>query len=943
MKKLLVLLLFAAAAGAAAWFLVVAPRLGDGAGGASTQVNVLQKAPWEPYGYELRPGPNTRSYDLAAVITLQGTAPPNVRILLDVQDPPTDYHFVELTANRTRIGKVEGGLETPLGTSQPVGLASQGDNRVVVKRRYDAIQVVLNDQLVAGTEGDLFQGARLGAGVLDRSATVKLARPQPCDPVYFADDFMKGASEGGGWTTASGSWHVATLRNPSLSSNAFYYVASAPSGGPPATSVRGEWFWDNYRFRAAAVSFGREDMGLYVYYRDPNNYYLFRWNAESQPDGQRGRKQLVKRWHGQETVLAEAPGGYQPRVWYQIDVEAVGTRLRALIDGHEILSVTDANLCFGQVGFYSANAVPVESHFDDVLVQTVRSFEDDFSAEAAGRWRPLGGSWEPRHEGGRHSCLVATDLPAKAVAGSSRWRDYTFAAALRLPPRLIPPSEVGLVGHYLDETNYVVFAWRPAAGSARLMAMVEGEMVAQEQVAADKGLPNTVHLASLTWQDGTVTASLDGQPVASAWVPGLPRGKVGLYASEVTGLAFESARASFPLPPEPVLTTHEVFSHELSMEIWAGAANDWESTYETLDGRSTQVQWHRADFPGDTTMEIELKGDAAKAAAGGSGPRACRLVLSAESGKGTATGYSLSFRWPEAPGDTTLKAILARGDATLAQRDVKLEHPARRLRFQRIGNTLIASVNEDPLLAARDPQPLDGQRAAFATHRLPVAREHVSVFSDNVKVYTFSRAATDWRPAAGTWEISNRWECDPRWSFFSGVPDGSSLAAIWNKYLFEGDVTVEFAVGPKMDSSRGGGNYQYARDFNVTICGDGKDLTKGYTFLFGGWDNTATAITRDAKAVAKSGSVIPRSSGIHRRWFYVKVEKRGPKLRYWIDGSQVLTYTDPDPLPGNRIAIWSWDCGLMVSRVRIGASAIKGTEPPGTPSATPRTIYSPTP
>jgi hypothetical protein len=141
-----------------------------------------------------------------------------------------------------------------------------------------------------------------------------------------------------------------------------------------------------------------------------------------------------------------------------------------------------------------------------------------------------------------------------------------------------------------------------------------------------------------------------------------------------------------------------------------------------------------------------------------------------------------------------------------------------------------------------------------------------------------------------------------------------------------------------MENKRGGSRYNYVRDFNVTIAADGRDLSSGYSFLFGGWGNKKTAITRQGKIVAQKGRDIP-TGGIHRRWFYVKVTKRGNTLTYSIDGEPVLTYTDPQPLDGTRLAIWTYDCGIMVSRVRINASRIGAMEPPGTPPGPCRTIY----
>ena len=960
MKKLLVAALVCGVAAAAVYIVArfALPLLDPDGSGGSPAVRVLARAQWDSYNYQLREGPRERTYNLPVVITTQAGAQPNVRIVLDLQDQ-ANYYFVEFTASHTRIGKVESGLETPLGFQGSAGLVSPV-NRVVIKRRYEAIEVVLNDVVVARAEDESFQRGSFGAGVLDGSATVKLETPQPCPPFFFKDDFMKTSAEGGSWKPLSGSWHLATLDNPSLSSNAFYYVGSAsrekapaPGGfAPAAAAVRGEWFWDNYRFRVAAVSFGTADVGILFYHRDPDNCYLFRWNAAKQPDGGKARKQLVKRWHGAETLLAEAPGGYQPGVWYQLEAEAVGNRIRVIVDGHELFRVTDPTMCFGQVGLYTAVPAPAETHFDDVAVDSVRWFGDDFSVASAGRWRPLGGSWEQHSDEGGAVFAVTADAPAKALAGTARWGDYAFSAGVRLPQQVLPATEVGLVSHYLDETNYALFAWQPASGVVRIEAKVEGKQVVKEHAIAHRAPPATRHNLAVEWRGPILTARLDGQAVLNAWVPGLPRGAWGLYAAAVRQLAFDDAQTEFPLPPEPVLTTHRIFSHERTMEVWAGAANDWEAAQETLDGASAELYWHRADFRGDTTMEIVLDGDDKKERERGEARErrrtapadrrapSCRMVLAAEPGKGALSGYNFLLTWPDpAKGQTTYDATITRAGAVAAQRKLAFGAKVSRLRFERYGPYVIASVNDDPILAAKDSSPLQGRAAAFGAIALPVEREDVTVFADTVRVYTFSKASSDWRPAAGTWETRNRWQCDPRWSFFSGVPDGKSLAAIWNKLAFDGDVSVEFAVGPKMEASSS--NYSYTRDYNVTICADGKDLTTGYSFIFGGWDNSLTAITRGKTIVARSSDVIPVKESIHRRWFYIKVEKVGNTLNFYRDGARVLTYTDPQPLTGNRVALWTWGHGIMVARVRISASSLGPAEPPGTPPGPCPCIYSP--
>jgi hypothetical protein len=706
-------------------------------------------------------------------------------------------------------------------------------------------------------------------------------------------------------------------------------VGSSTGGKPPAAVVRGEWFWDDYRFTVNCRSVGKEDVGVLVYYRDQDNYMLFRWNG-----GKSGRKQLVRRWHGKDEVLAEQPGGYASDVWYELEVEVTGQRLRAGIDGHRVFEVEDSTLVCGKIGLYTCTPIPAAAHFDDVSVHTTRGFVDDFSTVAAGRWLRLRGEWTQTQEADGHVCMVTADEPAKAIVGSRRWRDYTASTIVRVPRGMGLDGEVGLVSRYTDEMNYALFAWRPAAGTARVETVVDGKTIERHDVAAPRGPVGTSHVLALGWKNAVALASLDGRQVGSAAALGLERGMMGLYAAKARDVAFEEVRVGFPRPPRRV-PTHKVFEREATMQIWAGAASDWETTYQTLDGRTVRPSWHRASCFGDSTIQLDLKDGPSDSRTGES---VCRLVLAAESVKNVLSGYNFVVEWPAPKSDTGVRAAILRGDQAVAETELPKERTLRRLRFERIGAHVLASVNDEDILIWRDPEPLQGCRVAYALKGLTIDKEDVSVYADNLRVYTFSTAPKDWRSGGGIWAVTNRWECDPRWSFFSGVPDRGKLAALWNKCGFSGDVCVEFAVGPKMERARGG-SYQYARDFNAVLCAEGDDLASGYGFLFGGWDNSATAITRKGKVVARSSYVIPRSSSIHRRWFYIKAEKRGDTLNYWIDGSRVLTWKDPEPLTGDRAAIWTWDCGIMVSRVRLSASTVTGCELPGEPVGAPQMDY----
>ncbi len=230
----------------------------------------------------------------------------------------------------------------------------------------------------------------------------------------------------------------------------------------------------------------------------------------------------------------------------------------------------------------------------------------------------------------------------------------------------------------------------------------------------------------------------------------------------------------------------------------------------------------------------------------------------------------------------------------------------------------VAGVRDEPVPAARERAPASAGESSSCSGPVRVSGQG---FFD----YMFTGAPTDWRAAAGTWRIAPRW-ADPWYTFFCGWPDrasGDKAAVIWNKRSFSGDLTLDLHVGPKMERRRGR-RYEYMQDINVTIAADGRDLTSGYTFTFAGFDNTRSAILRGGDVLAEStdeSAKMARNMQIHYRWWHIRVMRRGERLRFTVDFMSArfvdLKCTDPAPLTGDRIAIWSYDCGIALARVRI--------------------------
>ena len=830
-------------------------------------------------------------------------------LALNVQD---DRNFYLISfSNAVEIQQIENGLALPLVSAQmPAELPESYD--VLVKRRSRSIVVSVNGVTTAEAYSGTFrQGAAAVSG-----ASPKNARVQQVGEIYFADDFMKGAEKDSQWETVSGTWNVNTLPNSSLSSNAFFFTGR---GAAHALSTTGYWFWDNYAFEAACKSEGEEDVGLCFYYRDPANYFLFRWNAYHNAAAP-GRKQLVRVANGRSEVVAEQPGGYTINQWYMMEVRVNRQTVRALIDGNEALVVHDAHLAHGKIGLYTAGRMA--TRFDDVFVCSDKSVSAMPLADNSSGWEHIGGLWRAASTGGVNA-LTSENAPAgKIITGDDNWQDYTFRASVANWSQ----GEVGIVVRYLDESNHYLWIARPD-GTQQLVRVNNG--VRTPLIAARAPMrPGSKHSIFFSADGNLLRAGMDAMPVLEAWDDCIAAGRGGLYTALAGEVNFSGVAISLKQQHEPVLTTNVVFEAEKTMEGWASELSDWLPGSDTAsDGATTRtykMSWHRADFPGDVEISAKI---------GGQPPAGAdlRLVVAANQSS-LSSGYSLSVK-----NSGGLAIEMFRRGQSVGQTTVRPTDPTR-VTLSRKGSYVVALANYREVLKFKDETPLDGVTVGLGESGIQLPKEDVQIFCPNVFIYTFDKASSDWRAVSGMWQVTNRWQCDPRWSFFSGV--STSDAIIWSKRLLEGDVTLEFAAAIKMDQTRGG-RYEYASDINATICADGTDITSGYSFMFGGWKNTATRILRADHVVAENTSfVIPNKGDIHRRWFYIKICKRGPKIQYFIDNQLILEYEDPEPLAGNRLALWTHNNGIMVAKVRVSCSNAGSRESPEfRPAAIPKTPY----
>ncbi|HYF50061.1 MAG TPA: DUF6250 domain-containing protein [Planctomycetota bacterium] len=524
------------------------------------------------------------------------------------------------------------------------------------------------------------------------------------------------------------------------------------------------------------------------------------------------------------------------------------------------------------------------------------------------------------------------DRLAMIVGGEQGWSDYVAQAAVKP----LGSGGAGIAVGVLSEKDYLVFRWRgPAPRPPKKRPADDDEQFAEieeplpprptdcielvrvkdgvEKILASKEAayrPYEFYRMAVDWDGAQIRCLIDGNEMLRANVPDLKRGAVALYSMRGDPVFFDDVRVVSKRETIAGLRSeraiNQIFAHEGDMEIWANPALEWE--------RSVESGWalHRGRFPGDQSVVIHK-------------PRFDKLELAAFTNASTDQHYSV-------------RAAIADGKATVgggawSEHSIALDAgPIQRiaLRAGSHGGELEidgkrAPFTRGPGFGSKPAADAFGENTRVAIRGLknlgdPAA---VRVSSSNTLEYTFDNAPSDWKVESGRWGLLNKWICDPRWSWFGGRT--TTIAALWNKNVFRGDITVEAHVALMMQKDDP--PFERPGDYNIALCGDGVNLDSGYTLIFGGDNNTWTRLYRKGVLVAESNKEEhrifsdrirhPDKPQLHQRWFHLKLEKLGDTVSFYRDGNLAFTFKDPEPIEKGRVGFWTLDNGFILSRVRI--------------------------
>ena len=833
--------------------------------------------------------------------------------------------YLELGPSGIVYGATGAGLERGRVVVNRTPLVKLADKKLVFQRRPHRWSLIADGRIVAKGDNPPEVGKEIGFAAAQGHVALRNLRFQRVHGIYFADGFMRTAEEPTSWEEIAGTWKFNVLHNPLLSANAFYYSGSATpaetaAGGtadpPRAIALVGDRFWSDAAVSVACRPAEKGAVGLYLCHRGPKDYYLFRWSSR---DSKRPVRQFIRRLGDEERILAEAPGGYEPGAWYVLKALLGSGWVRFEIDGARGFLVHDPGLTYGRIGLYVEGKA--FTSFDDVVVQSrpARCFAAGGNClgrrlTTGGRWMQVApAEWDTAEWGG--GIVVNAPKRAALLWEDPAWRN--FAVSARLGPWR--KGTLGLFFRYADERNHYSVRWKKTSTPVIQICRTQkgkSEVLAEREVPED-GRPHRLGVAS---EEGEIAVSVDDRPLLRTADFAFLGSRAGLYAEAVSLGSFSEVIYETLPGHKPMRTTTEAFSAEQSMQIWSGVKSDWAAiAYNEGLPQPVTLWWHRSDFHGDLRLDMRMKEPPAPGAEVG-------LLVNGD-GLDIKNGYLLRVRGGESEKDLPVAELLVSGEG-VRKTTLSWKAGPRILGIRRTGKRLSAFLGDKLICSLPDADPGKGRRLGWYACKAAVTRKEIDLYSNNIINYAFKSAPSDWRPGGGIWEVTNKWQCDPRWSFFSGR--SPKAASLWYKRPLRGDFTIEHFVGVKMARERGNPRllYQYAQDLNLSFCADGEDLNAGYSFIFGGHNNTRTSLYRKGVEWDKTSRILINQKGLHRKWYHIKVARKGRKLDMHVDGVLVFSKVDENPLKDGHFAIWTYNNGIMIGRVRVSAEEIGPRDSP---------------
>jgi len=447
---------------------------------------------------------------------------------------------------------------------------------------------------------------------------------------------------------------------------------------------------------------------------------------------------------------------------------------------------------------------------------------------------------------------------------------------------------------------------------------------------------NRVHLALDALRPHELKAYADNRLVCFARPAEQPGGVQGVFAQNPGDLFFTAPTVS---STDSTLAErfekNPLYVNDPYMRHWASPEGQW-VTFE--DGTT----WFKGDITGAVTVRMPVVNNAVlhlcvpELSSNG----LCRVVISNDTihlytaASGTQAVFSVKAEEiPEVPYENTKIKLFTVG----------------------VADHLVWLGGDETLIAKTHlPEPMRGRRLRMEGMEL-TSLKHTFVKRDNVFDTLFTESLYNWTINGGQWEVVNRFFCEPTWSHMNGE-SSDSLAALWSKYVFEGDFSIEFYAGMRM------GWYTRPGDLNLTVMSQSNQTGSGYTAIATGWDpdhsqlysrllrngelmdiTTKYLVPRTREGLTRKGyqPLVAKGRDYHGAWYGMQLRRIGSNLQYIYDNEEVFNVTDDQPLQSGSLGIWTYRNSMMVARIKIAAESIRPRPfkfhsiAPGAPAAPP--------
>ncbi len=778
---------------------------------------------------------------------------------------------------------------------------------------------------------------------------------QRVEPFVFSDDFLVPEEEENvlsAWQQVAGQWRLHTAvdssverqniaadaaagRRPEPGRSPNFY--SLTGEGQPAILTTGYDFYDSYSWRAAMQT--REgEMGIVFYAQEGGGMHGFTVNFAAG-----AAEALFQLWRSDTAdcerryILAAAKAPITTGQWITLRVVAAGNRVRCQIDNTQVFDEAVRLPPGGAFGLFANADGPVR--FDDARAESHRDLDLRSLVDLRRHLLAIDGAlvrnaerkwWRfRRHPVPEMQLVLLDDHPGgRLLLGSPHDDPHWFQADFQ---PLAGHYTVALIAAYRGpEQPYFRFTYRHA-GDRELFTF---EKVADKQIQvldrfqmpAARPVEERVTLACDGTEAGLLKLYRDGKLVMLHPVAEDGGGGSGLWVAPNTKVAVSRLDYRFQRPGvyKNKFEKNRIFATDPFMRHWSSPEGEW------IDDREGHV-WYKSDFHGRFMVQMPYVANS-------------QIHLSVREGR--LDGDLILLVGPEkmvltqalpASGQPTALASVAVGELELASGVVDQEvTPVKMYALHYEDHWLWLTTGSRVVAQLALEQPLRGRRMRIqgvTTENLM----HSYVERYNVQDFLFTESLHEWVLNGGSWEVVNRFQCQPRWSHMNGE-SADSLAALWSKYRFDGDFCVELYAGMRH------GWYDRSGDLNLTVMNRDGTPSQGYTITTTGWDpdhsQLWTKLYRDGKLMTQSDKyLVPRTREgserrgytpleaagrpVHGAWYYLKLRRVGDLMEFQFDNEPVFSVQDKQPLNHGGLGLWTYMNSMMVARVKFAAENIR--------------------